>query len=217
MLGLATPVLCVLDSAVAVRAYSRFWARGVSWGIRKIFRLRHRYVGDKTLFAPPKLIISNRQSMWEAIIFAAEIPDVTFVARRNLAKIPIVGWYIKHYPMVLIDRNSGTPASPEMIERARTAVEQGRSIMIFLEDIQTTMGEVPKSCSAIAALYHSLSVPTVLIAHDSGTFWNVDIPVVRGEITVKIMGQVEAGLTKEAFCQRIENLIKSDKTVVAVH
>lgn len=211
-LGLATPILMVINRQNLVRAYSIFWANGIACGIWKIIGLRYEIEGTLPHGAGPRLIVSNHQSMWETILFATLMPNVTFVAKKELAKVPIFGWYMKKFPMVLIDRSSGKSALNDLLEKGAKAVAEGRSVLIFPEGTRIQPDEDKKFHFGVAALYAHLKIPAVTIAHNSGCFWNDEYSMkYKGKITIRVIEEIQPGLKATDFLTRVETSINENK------
>ena len=88
---------------------TRFWALGVLFSLRYAVGLDYVEYGRRPSTEQPRLIVSNHQSnMWETFAFLLIFPGVTIIAKRELLRIPVFGWYLKHSPMIIIDRTSGS-------------------------------------------------------------------------------------------------------------
>ena len=160
----------------------------------------------------PKLIVSNHQSMWETMVYSILLKNISFIAKKELAKIPIFGWYMKKFPMVLIDRSAGRSALSDLLIKASTAVAEGRSILIFPEGTRIPPNENKKFHFGVAALYSHLNIPAVTLAHNSGCFWNSKYSMKhRGAITVRVIEEIQPGLPAQEFLQRIEKSINEQK------
>jgi 1-acyl-sn-glycerol-3-phosphate acyltransferase len=106
----------------AIRSTTRLWARGVLFTLRYTVGLDYVEHGKRPPVGQPHLIVSNHQSMWETLAFLVIFPDVTVIAKQELLRIPIFSWYLKHSPMIIIDRKSGGNA---LKENDRTEPEGG--------------------------------------------------------------------------------------------
>ena len=131
-----------------IRAATRPWARGILFGLRTICGLSYVEEGRERIPAEPCLIVANHQSAWETLAFLILVPDVAIVAKRELVAIPVVGWFLRRSPMIIIDRANGTQALRTMIDESRAAIAEGRSVLIFPEG---TRGPSGSRCSSNAA------------------------------------------------------------------
>lgn len=116
----------------AIRATTRLWVRGVLFGLRHVVRLDYVETGRDLIPAEPCLIVCNHQSTWETLAFLVLFPNVAIVAKQELLRIPIIGWYLRKSPMIIIDRETGSKALKTMLNQSREALAGGRSILISL-------------------------------------------------------------------------------------
>ncbi|MBD1549233.1 lysophospholipid acyltransferase family protein [Roseibium aggregatum] len=215
-LGSLTPILMLIGAESKVRSYSRFWVRGIMLGLRTVVGLNYQIIGRFPSDGQPRLYVSNHQSAWETFAFAHLIPNVSFVAKKELRKVPIFGWYLAKYPMILIDRGAGKAALREMIEQGTRAVKEGRSILIFPEGTRIGVDDHRRYQFGVAALYKALNVPAIPIAHNAGCLWNDDYFMrYNGTVTVKILDEISPGITPAKFLARIEKEINYEKDKLA--
>lgn len=215
ILGLATPVLMIINRGSVTRAYARFWARGVMLGIAHVVGLKYRIVGNLPRDGKPRIIVCNHQSAWETLVLAALIKDIVFVAKRELKKIPIFGWFMSNYPMILIDRGGGRATLADMVRQAQDAVKDGRSVLIFPEGTRIPVDQTKPYHFGVAALYKELGVPVLVLAHNSGCFWN-DAHSTRhaGMVTLKVIEEIQPGLPQKEFLTHIESVINREKDLL---
>ena len=168
----AIPVLLLSRSMeTTVRALTRLWARGFLFNLRYIVGLN--YTESKKLpdNGGPYLIISNHQSVWETIAFLLIFPDVAVVAKQELLRIPIFGWYLRHSPMIIIDRESGGRALRKMIEQSLLMSAAGRSILVFPEGSRMPPMQAVRFRRGVELLYAALNLPVLPVAVNSGLYW----------------------------------------------
>ncbi|SER11679.1 1-acyl-sn-glycerol-3-phosphate acyltransferase [Faunimonas pinastri] len=216
VLGLGIPFLMIGRSSRRVRAYSRFWASGVQWGLGNIVGLRYRVEGTLPDDGKPRLIICNHQSAWETLIFITVFRNLSFVAKKELSRVPIFGWFLTNYPMIMIDRQGGRATLVQMLRQAQSAIDQGLSILIFPEGTRIDVHETRPFEVGVAALYRKLGVPALTLAHNSGCFWKGGgSGLAAGEITLRVIEEIPPGLGQAEFLQRIESTINREKAALA--
>ena len=205
---LALPAL-VLPKA-AVFAVSRLWARGVLWLLANLVGLGHEIRGRGRVPAGPVIYAVKHQSAWETIVFAVLIPGFAGVYKRQLALIPLFGWYLLRADMIPIDRGAGAGALRAMLAQARKVVGEGRSIVVMPEGTRTAPGSRRPYHPGIAALYRQLGLPVVPAALNSGVFWGrrsfVKSP---GCITFEFLEPIAPGLDRRAFMALLEERIET--------
>lgn len=153
-----------------VRRFSRTWARGMLWGMKHVAGLDHQVRLTGAPAERPVLLVANHQSLWETIAFTVLEPDVTIVAKRSLLKIPFFGWYLKHYPMIFVDRDKPGANLRRMIKEARGAIDEGRSVLIFPEGTRTSPDERRDFQVGLKVLMKALGRDVVPVVHISGAY-----------------------------------------------
>lgn len=204
------PVLTLLDASEStIRKATRLWARGVLCALRLVVGLDYVERGRENIPQDPCLIVCNHQSTWETIAFLLLIPDVAIMAKRELIKIPVFSWYLKRSPMIIIDRESGTRALKIMIDESRTALSQGRSVLIFPEGTRGSEADQLTFKRGVGLLYSKLNATVLPVAVNSGSFWSRKIKR-PGTITVSYLPPISPGLPAREFIRMTEALIEAE-------
>jgi len=115
-------------------------------------------------FSQPCFFAANHQS-WVDIpaLFAALPVPVLFVAKRELGRVPFLGWFMKAMGMVLIDRADRREAV-RSVEAAAERLGQGWSLLSFPEGTRTLDGRVQRFKTATFAAAIAAGAPVVPIA-----------------------------------------------------
>jgi len=214
--GLFVPVLAVLwlcgSPERGIRLASRIWARGILAGLRWLVGLTYAEQGRHFIPDEPCLIIANHQSTWETVAFLILIPDVAIVAKRELLTIPVVSWFLRKSPMILIDRESGSKAIRKMVEESQAALAQGRSVLIFPEGTRKPVSEPIAFKRGVELLYAKLGRSVLPVALNSGLVWGPDRPYKRiGTISVSYLRPIEPGLSGPEFTRMAEQLLEAER------
>lgn len=192
------------------RAFSRLWARGALKGLGWIVGLRYVERFRQHIPKEPCLIVANHQSQWETIAFLILVPNVAIVAKQELLAIPIVGWFLRHSPMIIIERERGGNAIRIMLEESRAALAAGRSVLVFPEGTRKSSNAPVEFQRGIELLYAKLNATVLPVAVDSGRFWGADHPYKRrGTITVSYLDPIAPGLTGAEFARRAEGALQA--------
>ncbi|MBR1269962.1 1-acyl-sn-glycerol-3-phosphate acyltransferase [Bradyrhizobium sp. AUGA SZCCT0222] len=196
-------------SSAQVRAVSQLWANGIVFLLKYVVGLDYREQGRQNIPNGPCIIACNHQSLWETVALSAIFPEASIVAKKELIDLPIVGWYLYKYPMILLDRSAGRQALRQMIDEAKRAVGEGRKVLIFPQGTRQAVGEpVTFHTAGIAALYSSLDIPVVPTAHNSGLFWGKKTLMIHsGKITVSYLPLIPPGLDRKEFQSKVEQAI----------
>lgn len=206
--ALAVLLLCGRPTA-PIRATSRVWAKGILLALKWTVGLTHVEQGRQNVPSGPCLIVANHQSQWETIAFLTLVPNVAIVAKRELLAIPVMGWFLRHSPMILIDRERGGGAIRHMLSEARKALAEGRPVLIFPEGGRKSSASQVEFKRGIELLYLQLRVPVHPVALDSGAFWGADHPFKRrGAITVSYLPPIPPGLSGGEFIARAQRAVQ---------
>lgn len=119
--------------------YSIFWALIFIWGnpLWKIDIRGQKNINRKKTY----VIISNHQSALDIVILYRLYAHFKWIAKRELFKVPFIGWNLILNRHVAIDRNSASSAVL-MMQKAITHIRQGSSILIFPEGTRSEDGAI---------------------------------------------------------------------------
>ncbi len=108
---------------------ARFWAKIILFGMGFWYRVEREQQLEK---GKSYMLVANHTSMTDIMLMLviSKNPFV-FVGKKELAKIPIFGFFYKR-TCILVDRNS-SKSRFEVFKRAQARLNQGLSICIFPE------------------------------------------------------------------------------------
>jgi 1-acyl-sn-glycerol-3-phosphate acyltransferase len=160
----------------------------------------------------PCIIACNHQSLWETVALCVIFPEASIVAKKELLKIPVVGWFLHRYPMILVDRSAGRQALRQMIEEARSAIGEGRKVLIFPQGTRQAVNQpMTFQAAGIAALYTNLDIPVLPTAHNSGLFWGKKTLMIHsGKISLSYLPPIPPGLDRKVFQAKLEQGISEE-------
>ncbi|MEO7278169.1 MAG: lysophospholipid acyltransferase family protein, partial [Sphingomicrobium sp.] len=133
----ATALLAVVGLAVglvsrpAMLALILAWARLNDWLARNVLGIRTRVEGQMP--KGPHLIAVKHQSMFETTEMMLFVNVPVIVIKRELALIPFVGWLMRRYGVIAVERSAGAKALRALVSQARKAGASGRPILIYPE------------------------------------------------------------------------------------
>ena len=186
--------LSALFGRRALIDHAQGWAWFHRWATRVLLGIETRTLG--TPLAEPALYAAKHQSMFETLELALMLGAPVPVMKAELARIPIWGWAARRYGVIIVDRAGSGQAMRQMMREARTALDEGRSIVIFPEGTRVRPGEQPPLRPGFAGLYRSLGVPVVPVALDSGRLWPRKGPKRAGTVTFRFGAPVPPGLPR---------------------
>ena len=213
VLSPAIPVLRIFNAGSAkVRAVAQLWSKGVVFLLKFVVGLDYRERGREKIPNGPCIIACNHQSLWETVALCVIFPEASIVAKKELLKLPVVGWFLHRYPMILVDRSAGRQALRQMNDEARRAIGEGRKVLIFPQGTRQAAGEpMTFQPAGIAALYTNLGVPVLPTAHNSGLFWGKKTLMIHsGTITMSYLPPIAPGLDRKEFQGKMERMISEE-------
>jgi len=150
----------VYDRAAKRWARNALWAAGVPY----------RVVGLEAVAVDrPFVIASNPQSWFDIFLLAAALPgSLRFVAKKELARVPLLGRAMRHAGHIFIDRQN-RQAAFGAYEEAAAAIREGISAVVFPEGTRSRTGELLPFKKGPFVLAIAAGVPLVP-AYCAGTF-----------------------------------------------
>jgi 1-acyl-sn-glycerol-3-phosphate acyltransferase len=123
---------------------------------------RTRALGIENLPPGGALLLINHQSFLDPLMVGLPLPrPVSFLARDNLFRIPIVGWILRHTYVIPISRErGGTESLRESIRR----MDHGFLVGIFPEGTRSIDGKLQEMKPGFISLVRRAKVPVIPVA-----------------------------------------------------
>ena len=139
-------------------AIYRLWA----WLIFKTFGLSVDVLGTENLAGVSSFVlVSNHQSLFDILAVLLLIPrEMRFLAKREIKKVPLIGFTMERSGNIVIDRASGGKA----IRRALAVIEHGYSICVFAEGHRFSDNQVHQFNEGAAWLAIATKLPCIPMA-----------------------------------------------------
>ncbi len=84
---------------------------------------------------------SNHQSLLDVLVLGAVLPgDFKWAAKRELLKIPFLGWHLQLAGHVPVERGGGARTAAEVIKRFEEVLGQGKPLLVFPEGTRSSDG-----------------------------------------------------------------------------
>jgi len=208
IVGLTLSVSLLLPRKYIVKA-TGLWLSAEAFIEKYIGGLTYKVVGKSNLPKGAFIVASKHQSEWETYKMHLLLKDPAIVLKRELLRIPVVGWFMARTGGIPIDRKACVKAIMIMLTAARSAAAEGRPIVIFPEGTRVKVGESRRYKAGIAALYQDLKIPVVPMALNSGLFWPKNsFMKKRGMITVEFLPPIPPGLPREDMMRRLHDVLE---------
>lgn len=159
------------------------------------------------------IVVSNHQSVIDIPILFNVLPfNVYFVAKKEIAKVPFIGWYMHMMGMIFLDRSSRDKSLQSMIN-AGNLIREGKSVMTFPEGTRSLDESIGifKAGTFIMAEKAGVFILPVKIS-GAGKIWpSGGFTIKRGPVTVSI-GKPISTLnlstgTRSAFVEEVRSRI----------
>jgi 1-acyl-sn-glycerol-3-phosphate acyltransferase len=113
----------------------------------------------------PVIYCANHQSMYDIpAMFISMDKPIHFIAKKELKKIPFIGWYVSSAGMIFIDR-SNTEKAMSSMQKAGELILSGRNVVTFPEGTRSKNGKLNlfKRGSFIIAKNSNITIVPVAI------------------------------------------------------
>lgn len=208
-----TTLLIWAPSSVGIGVI-RVWRRVFMAAVTHILGIRYRVVGRENLPDQPVVILSKHQSAWETVA----LQDVffprwlCFIYKKELHRVPFVGWALYSLPSVAIDRTAGKDALNSVVAEGRKRLAEGHHVLVFPEGTRVAPGTTKRYKIGGAHLAVSTGVPVVPVCHNAGELWPRNAFVKRaGELTISVGPPIDtAGLTADEVNAKAEAWIEAE-------
>jgi len=199
-----------------VFSFSRVWVKGIVILSRIFLGLTHRFTGLENLPSQgPYIVASKHQSTWETFVFNLIVTHPTFVLKRSLFYIPIIGWLLKKLDMIGVSKTRKQDKNSFLTQARIQGLTHNRPLIIFPEGTRTSPGQHPSYRQGIFLLYDTLKIPVIPIALNSGLFWGrrtfIKYP---GVIDVVILQPIGKGLSKAEFMNTLITTIETTSNIL---
>ncbi len=188
------------------------WSYAIMWWTRQVCGIRYEVEGEENIPEQPCVVMCKHQSAWETLALQKWFNPQTWVLKRELLKLPLIGWALGTLAPIGIDRGARKEAMQQMLEQGRERLAAGRWVIVFPEGTRIPAGRSGNYRRGGAVLAWETGTPVVPFAHNAGEFWPrnslLKYPgVVRVRIGPPMMPEDE---TPEAFLVRIRDWIESN-------
>lgn len=215
-LASAVLYLPLLVTRAGALAAIRLWARGVEVLARIVVGITFRAEGREHLPQGPFIIAAQHQSSFETYRLFLEVQQPVFVLKKELTRIPFIGWYIQRAGLVPIDRGAGASAMRKMLRKAEEAKARGATIIIFPEGTRTAPGTSREYQPGVAGLYKHLNIPVVPMALNTGYLWGkTRVRKDPGELIFRYLPPLPPGMDRETMTKELRARIEAASAELA--
>lgn len=160
----------VFDRRTGFRIGS-IWARAIMGFGAWFCGMRFKIEGTENIPNEPSVALMKHSSTWETIAGLFFVPQHTWVLKRELMWIPIVGWALHVLNPIAINRSAGRSAVQQVLRQGRERLADGLWIVIFPEGTRVAPGQTRRFGMSGVLLASDTGAPLVPIAHNAGDCW----------------------------------------------
>lgn len=200
----------------------RMWRLGIQWGVENLLGIRPKVVGLENMPQEPCVILAKHQSAWETMTIQDTVPKgafCVFVLKKELLRIPFLGWGLAAMKMISIDRAAGKDALDQVVSQGRERLKQGFYVILFPEGTRVAPGQKKRYKPGGAYLATRVGCKVVPVAHDAGELWPRQAFLkTPGTVTISIGPAFDAtGMSEAEVNQKAETWIEGEMRRISPH
>lgn len=201
----------VLWRPALVHRLGRAWSGQLLGAARILLGLRVEVRGT-----PPTdscIIAAKHQSFLDILAIAHAVPRCAFIMKRELLRVPIMGYYATKAGCIPVDRARGSEALRQIVTqiKARRSSPRGMGqLIIYPEGTRTRPGQKLRYKQGVSVIYGLTGLPVVPVAVNCGLFWPKKVFAIRpGTSIIQFLPQMPpdlpAGQVLAQLTSRIED------------
>ncbi len=211
--GLLWCLLLPRDWAFKILYHCYF--RPIGWLEYIVLGLKFEVIGAENIPKSGSYIIAMKhQSAYETLKMFHIFGDTRIMLKKQLAWIPMWGWYALKVGMIKVDRGRGKIAVQSILKNAEPVIKEGIPILIYPQGTRVSINDTVKTRpykQGVMRLYEHFDIPILPVAMNSGKFWRRHKFVIKpGTVTFKIMPPIVPGLPPEEAQKKMVDMIESE-------
>lgn len=217
--GLATVVIgliglpwVALRGTRAANGVATFWIGYMLWAARLHMGVTCELRGP--LPEGDCIIAAKHQCFLDILAIAQAMPRRAFIMKKEVMRVPVMGWYARKVGCIPIDRARGRDAmraiSTEVQHRRATPEGLGQ-LIIYPEGTRSRPGERLPYKNGVAMLRSMTHLPVVPVAVNTGLFWPRKGWGVRsGRAVVEFLPAIPGDGRASAFMAELQDQIEDN-------
>jgi 1-acyl-sn-glycerol-3-phosphate acyltransferase len=149
----------------------RYWGLFECWLASAVCGMNYVVEGRENLPAGPFVSLWKHSTAWETMAQMFVVPPASWLLKREVLWIPIVGWAVSTYKPIAINRSAGHSAVNQVVKQGRERLAAGMGVVVYPEGTRVAPGQTRKYGVSGALLAIEAGAPVVPIAHNSGYLW----------------------------------------------
>jgi 1-acyl-sn-glycerol-3-phosphate acyltransferase len=121
-------------------AIPRTWGLLLTWLAGVVCGLRYTIEGREKPARSPFISLWKHSSAWETMAQMFVVPPASWLLKREVLWIPIVGWAVRTYKPIAINRSAGHAAVNQVVAQGRERLASGMGVIVYPEGTRVTPG-----------------------------------------------------------------------------
>jgi len=117
------------------------------------------------------LIAAKHQSFFDIILIVSAVPRPRFIMKKELLRVPILGWYAVKIGCVPVDRGKRGRAIAKMLADVRSGAAEPGQLIIYPQGTRVAPGAYLPYKAGTGILYEQTGLPCVPAGTNVGLFW----------------------------------------------
>ena len=152
-------------------ALPRSWARLQLAALRFLCGLDYTVEGSERIPAGCHVSLWKHSSAWETIAQMVIFPPQSWVLKRELLWLPMIGWATRQLKPIAINRGAGGTAVAQVVSHGRQRLAEGLWVLVFPEGTRVPVGTTRRFGISGALLAVEAGCLIVPVAHNAGLYW----------------------------------------------
>ncbi len=191
----------------ATYVFMKLYCRNILWLLRILCGVETEVRG--VVPSGDVVVVSKHQSFLDVILHMRFLGRAQFVMKRELAWIPVFGFYAMRIGCTPINRKLGARAAEQMERGVAKSAGAETQTVIYPQGTRVPPGERRRYRSGASLLYSRQGKTCVLAATNAGVFWPRFAVYRRpGKAVLEYLGTVPSGLSRDDFMELVEQRIE---------
>lgn len=211
VIGLGGMWLVATGGREGTNRVATFWNGYMIWAARLHLRLTCEVRGT-----PPTgdcIIAAKHQCFYDILSISYAVPRRAFIMKREVMRVPIMGWYAWKIGSIPIDRSRGRDAMKAISGQinARINGDGLGQLIIYPEGTRTLPGERRGYKHGVATIRAATGLPVVPVAVNTGLFWPRKGWGIRpGRAVIEFLPAIGAEVSHDAFMAQLATVIEEN-------
>lgn len=150
---------------------ARQWVVWQFFVLKHLCRLTYAAQGLENIPRENAITYWKHQSTWETMAQLLIFPPQSWVLKRELLWLPVIGQAIYALEPIAINRKAGHSAVKQVLEMGQARLKAGLWVAIMPEGTRMPPGTTRRYGLSGALLAQKTGRPIVPVAHNAGDFW----------------------------------------------